>query len=233
MTIDGQTLDPAVLAARERGVVFDVGHGNGAFSWTVAEVAGFWPDVISTDLHAASIHGPAYDMPTCMTKFLMLGMPLVDVIQASTEAAAASVGWADRVGTLGVGRVADIALLQLEPCDAQLECSFGQLRHCTERLVTRAVWRAGEACPTTTEQVWPNPESAAEKHANVRHRPRPLRNLCCLTEGRGLHSGLTCGSGTRRRRRRRHPRCCARSTRGRSTTPSSRRQWHAVSGLLS
>ena len=66
-------------------------------------------------------------MPTCMTKFLMLGMPLVDVIQASTEAAAASVGWADRVGTLGVGRVADITVLQLEPCDAQLECSFGQV----------------------------------------------------------------------------------------------------------
>lgn len=62
-----------------------VGHGAGAFNWTVAEAAcceqGFWPDVISTDLHKMTNNGPAYDLPTVMTKFLHLGMSLFDVIK--------------------------------------------------------------------------------------------------------------------------------------------------------
>ena len=167
ITLDGKTIHPAVLAARERGVLFDVGHGNGAFSWPVAELFarhGMWPDIISTDLHAASIHGPAYDMPTTMTKFLMLGMPLREVVRASTITAAGSFRWADRIGTLGEGRVADIAVLERRPCDALLEDSFGQLRHCTERLVARAVWRQGEPYAATDEKVWPNPEEPASKY---------------------------------------------------------------------
>ena len=70
-------------------------------------------------------------------------MPLSEVIKASTTTAAASVGWADRIGSLEVGRCADIAVLEALPCDAMLEDSFGQLRHCTSRLVCKAVWRAG------------------------------------------------------------------------------------------
>src|SRR5690606_9922291 len=75
-----KTPSPELLAARERGVIFDVGHGAGAFWWEVAEAAarenGFWPDTISTDIHSYNLHGPVFDMPTTMSKLLYLGMPL-------------------------------------------------------------------------------------------------------------------------------------------------------------
>ena len=74
--------------ARERGVLFDVGHGQGSFRWTVAERAaaeGFVPDIISSDMHVGGVNGIVYDQPTCLTKFLAMGMPLPDVIRASTR----------------------------------------------------------------------------------------------------------------------------------------------------
>jgi dihydroorotase len=57
----------AAWEAKRRGVLFDVGHGQGSFNWTVAKIAtdeGFWPDIISTDIHRDSRHGPCYDLPT-------------------------------------------------------------------------------------------------------------------------------------------------------------------------
>ena len=68
---------PEVLEARRRGVLFDVGHGAGSFSFDVMEKClreGFLPDTISTDLYSANIHGPVYDLPTTLSKFLLLGM---------------------------------------------------------------------------------------------------------------------------------------------------------------
>ena len=66
-----------VINAKSRGVYFDVGHGRGAFSWTVAEICAsqeFWPDLLGSDLHTENQEGPAYDLPTVMSKFLHLGM---------------------------------------------------------------------------------------------------------------------------------------------------------------
>eukprot|EP01052_Picozoa_sp_SAG31_P018863 SAG31_NODE_1353_length_8663_cov_6.353690_4_plen_251_part_00 len=166
-----RSLDPAALAARARGVKFCVGHGQGAFNWPVAEAAAsatpehggpFWPDAISTDLHAGSLNGPAYDMPTVMPKFLMLGLPLAEVIRRSTCGAAASMGLPpDDIGTLTVGSEADVTVLAIESCDVQLEDVAGNVRHCRERLVCRCVWRKGERHMVTEEPVWPNPESQA------------------------------------------------------------------------
>ena len=96
-----------------------------------------------------------------MTKFLMLGMPLPDVVYAATLGAAETIGWQDEIGTLGVGRTADIACFELAPTDVMLEDVGGQLRHCSERLVCRAVWKAGESAAVTVEPIFPNPESAA------------------------------------------------------------------------
>jgi dihydroorotase len=82
-----------VLEARRRGVIFDIGHGSGSFGFRTAEAmltAGFPPDVISSDVHALSIKGPAFDQLVTMSKFLCLGMELIDVIRASTAAPAAS-----------------------------------------------------------------------------------------------------------------------------------------------
>ena len=65
-----------VLEARERGVIFDLGHGQGSFSWEVAELcarASFYPDTLSTDLHSGNVDGLARDLPWVMSKFLHLG----------------------------------------------------------------------------------------------------------------------------------------------------------------
>ena len=102
----------AVHEARKRGVLFDVGHGQGSFSWTVAEICaqeGIYPDTLSTDLHSGNIKGPAYDLPSVLTKMLVLGMPLKEVIRASTASAAKAIGWSDRIGSLSLGREVVIA----------------------------------------------------------------------------------------------------------------------------
>ena len=81
-TVQG-TVKPAVLEARKRGVLFDIGHGKGSFSFktTRAMIAnGFYPDTISSDVHVLCIDGPAFDQVTTMSKFLVLGMPLAEVI---------------------------------------------------------------------------------------------------------------------------------------------------------
>ena len=130
----------------ERGVLFDIGHGMGAFNWTVGEICaeqGFWPDTISSDLHTGCFEGPAYDMPTVMTRMLHLGMPLAEVIRRSTIVPAAAIGWSDRIGTLGAGREADVAVLDLQEADMDLEDCQGQMRRVGRRLVATAVWRAG------------------------------------------------------------------------------------------
>ena len=70
-----------VLQARERGVIFDVGHGQGSFSWEIAEIcaeAGFFPDTISTDLHSGNVDGLARDLPWVMSKFLQLGPVIIN-----------------------------------------------------------------------------------------------------------------------------------------------------------
>ena len=89
---DGQIREE-VLEARRRGVIFDIGHGSGSFGFRTAEAmlaAGFLPDVISSDVHALSINGPAFDQLVTMSKFLCLEMALIDVIRASTAAPAAA-----------------------------------------------------------------------------------------------------------------------------------------------
>ena len=100
-------VDAAVLEAKRRGVCFDVGHGQGSFNWKVAEACaeqGFWPDSISTDLHEGSIHGPAYDLPTVMSKLLHAGMPLYDVIKAVTITPATLISKDHLIGSLSPGQ---------------------------------------------------------------------------------------------------------------------------------
>jgi dihydroorotase len=109
------TVREEVAAARERGVVFDIGHGGGSFGFRTAEAmlaAGFLPDVISSDVHQLSIDGPAYDQITTMSKLLSLGMDLTAVIRAGTCAPAAAIGRAD-LGHLGVGAVGDASVIDL------------------------------------------------------------------------------------------------------------------------
>jgi dihydroorotase len=97
--------------ARSRGVRFDVGHGGGSFAIRNAVPAiqqGFYPDSISTDLHNGSMNGGMMDMPTTMSKLLVMGMPLKEVIRASTWTPAQMIR-REELGHLSVGAIADIA----------------------------------------------------------------------------------------------------------------------------
>lgn len=103
--------------AWERGVVMDVGHGAGSFSFESAEAllqAGYRPDVISSDIHQLSVHGPLFDLPTCMSKFLALGMSFEEVIRAATARPAAVLGLQWQIGSLRVGALADVAIFTVE-----------------------------------------------------------------------------------------------------------------------
>jgi dihydroorotase len=165
-------LHPAVIEARGRGVLFDVGHGQGSFNWTVAELCarnGFWPDTISTDLHSGTCEGPAYDMPTVMTRLLHAGMPLGEVVAASTSRAAKAIGWQDRIGTLGVGREADVAVLSIESVDLQLEDCQSQMRHIHQKLTPQAVWRSGVPASLTQPKRLPNPVTIASQRKWSKH----------------------------------------------------------------
>jgi dihydroorotase len=144
-------LVPGAREARERGVRFDVGHGAGSFTWPVAEAAvadGFRPDTISSDLHRFNIASPVHDLATTLSKFLLLGLSIDDVVAMATTAPAAALGAAGRtLGRLAVGAEADVTVLRLEDGRFTLTDSAGTPREARQRLVPTAVVRAGQALP--------------------------------------------------------------------------------------
>lgn len=108
-----------VWEARKKGLIFDVGHGGGSFNWSQAIPAmkqGFAPDVLSSDLHTGSMNAGFKDMANLASKFLTLGMPLADVIAASTWNPAMVIQRTD-LGNLSVGTEADIAVFNLRNGD--------------------------------------------------------------------------------------------------------------------
>jgi dihydroorotase len=136
-----------VAAARERGIVFDIGHGGGSFGFRTAEAmlaAGFLPDVISSDVHQLSINGPAFDQITTMSKLLSLGMPLADVIRAGTVAAARAVGRTDfghfSPGAAGDATVIDLVEGAFTYRDVLGETREGRLRLSASGLVVNGKW---------------------------------------------------------------------------------------------
>lgn len=106
----------AVIEARRRGVIFDIGHGKGSFSFRTARAmlaAGFEPDVISSDVHTLCIEGPAYDQVTTMSKFLVMGMSLYDVVKTSTVNPATALRRPE-LGSLKAGSAGDATVLTVE-----------------------------------------------------------------------------------------------------------------------
>lgn len=113
---DGRVKD-CVWKAKERGVQFDLGHGNSSFSFDIAKKAmdqNFWIDTISTDLHVGNISGPVFDMPTTLSKFLVLGMSLEKVISMVTVAPVKMFGLKDKSMELKVGEPADFTAFNVE-----------------------------------------------------------------------------------------------------------------------
>jgi len=114
--LEGGKVNPAMIAARKRGVFFDVGHGAGSFYWYVAEPAmkqGFMPDSISTDLHTGSMNAGMKDMANTMSKILNLGSPLHEVVAMSTWNPARQIKRPE-LGHLSVGAEADLAVLRVD-----------------------------------------------------------------------------------------------------------------------
>ncbi|MGJ5010651.1 amidohydrolase family protein [Bradyrhizobium oligotrophicum] len=113
---DGKLL-PAALAAKQRGVLFDVGHGGGSFDFTVAEVAipgGCGPDTISSDIHVFSGNSPGMPfLPNVMAKFIAMGFSLEQVVSMATSVPAKIINRAQKIGTLQVGAPADVAIMDL------------------------------------------------------------------------------------------------------------------------
>src|ERR1700720_3846497 len=106
------TVKPSVIEARERGVLFDIGHGLNSFAFKTARAMianGFYPDTISSDVHVLCIGGPAFDQVTTMSKFLLLGMPLAEVIKRSTVNAAMALRRFE-LGSLKPGSVGDATI---------------------------------------------------------------------------------------------------------------------------
>ena len=137
---------PAALEARERGVIFDVGHGAGSFSFDVAEKAaehGFVPSTISSDVHRYNIRGPVFDLATTMSKYLYLGLSIDETVSMASDRAARAIGWLGEAGTLRVGAEADISVLRLEDRPVTLTDARGATRQGNRLLVPVETLRAG------------------------------------------------------------------------------------------
>jgi len=155
---DGRIL-PVIRDLQERGLILDIGHGTGSFSFAVAEAMleqSILPDTISSDIHQLAVQGPMYDLPTTLSKFLALGMSLSDVIVRATARPAAAIRRPD-LGTLRVGSVADIALWRLEEGDFVFHDVGMDERRGTRRLVNTLTLVDGQILPRLPERpphVW-------------------------------------------------------------------------------
>jgi dihydroorotase len=144
LTSKGQLRD-CMIAGRERGVIMDVGHGSNSFGFDVARTMielGFMPDVISSDVYLFSIDGPAYDVLVTMSKFLCLGVPLVEVIRAATAAPASAMRRSD-IGTLEVGAAGDAVLLEIRKGAVAYIDAIGNELKSDKRLVPRGIVLGG------------------------------------------------------------------------------------------
>lgn len=138
-------LRPRMLEAKERGIIFDVGHGGGSFIWDNAIPAtrqGLWPSTISTDLHTGSMNAGMKDMLNVASKFLSLGMPLAEVIEASTWKPAQVIKRED-LGNLSEGAEADVAVLRLHEGEFGFIDSRGRMIPGNLKLEAELTLRAG------------------------------------------------------------------------------------------
>jgi dihydroorotase len=139
-----------VRKAKERGVIFDVGHAGGHFDFNLVRRAmgeGIVPDIISSDLHGRLSQpgfGVVGDLPTVLTKFLALGLSLDQIIAMCTINPARVIGWEDRLGKLEVGREADVSVLEILNEPIKLRDSVGGEMTAERRIAARWTIRSGE-----------------------------------------------------------------------------------------
>ncbi len=142
---EGKVL-PEVAEAARTGIIFDVGHGVGSFSFDVARKAlaqGLRPATISSDLHHYNVNGPVFDLATTMSKFLALGRPLEEVVAKTTSVPAGLLGLADRLGFVREGFLADLAVFKLAQGAFEFEDSMKEKVLGRQKLEPVAVIRRG------------------------------------------------------------------------------------------
>ncbi|MDP6706930.1 MAG: amidohydrolase/deacetylase family metallohydrolase [Alphaproteobacteria bacterium] len=134
-----------VRLARERGIVFDIGHGQGSFGFETCRAmlaGGFEPDTISSDVHSISIDGPAYDLLVTMSKFLCLGMGIDSVVRATTVAAADAVRRPE-LGRLTEGGIGDASVIQIEDGEFDYVDVLGERMAGDKGIVARGTVQGG------------------------------------------------------------------------------------------
>ncbi len=137
---------PAVRAATERGVMLDVGHGAGSFSFRTAEKAfpqGVSPGTISSDVHQFNVDGPVFDLATTLSKFLILGISLEEVIRRATSSPAGVFAFPAGTGSLKPGATADVAVFELREGKWEFTDSLGDKRAGNRKLIPVATVKAG------------------------------------------------------------------------------------------
>ncbi|HWX06579.1 MAG TPA: amidohydrolase/deacetylase family metallohydrolase [Bradyrhizobium sp.] len=148
---DKGVLIPEVLAARRRGVVFDFGNGVADhFDWDTVEKAtrqGLWPDTFSTDWNTQSKSSGVVDLPNVMSKFIMFGMPLSQIVACATVNAARLFPCFDDRGTLNVGAPADVALMELREGTFEFLDNYKGIRSGRQRLFPAGTVFAGKVAP--------------------------------------------------------------------------------------
>ena len=143
---EGEITD-VIQSERERGIVFDVGHGGGSCSFETIETAmaaGFKPDTISSDVSTISVTGPVYDLVTTMSKFLHFGMSLNEVVRCATTTPAKQMGINDDLGSLRIGTTGDITILRLDEGDFTYIDAERQQTSAAQKLNTVATVREGK-----------------------------------------------------------------------------------------
>jgi dihydroorotase len=159
-----------LFEARERGIIFDVGHGAGSFWFrqAIPALAGGWtPDSISTDLHIGNINGPVFDMITTMSKFLCMGMPLDELIYRSTVTPAQEIGHPE-LGTLSEGAEADLAVLNLERGQfGYWDCGKAKMVG-DQKLTCQLTLRAGSVVYDRDGETMPTWENAPTAYWSIR-----------------------------------------------------------------
>lgn len=166
-------LYPRIAELREQGLVLDIGHGAGSFSFDTARTMlanGILPDVISTDIHQLAIQGPCFDMPTTISKFLAIGMSIEDAIERATSKAAKAIHL-EHLGSLKPGSVADIAIFHLEDGDYTFQDVFMNEQKGSQLLVNDATFIDGEELERVS---YPDLQPWAVLNENQRSKMIPL-----------------------------------------------------------
>jgi dihydroorotase len=134
-----------VLLARERGVIFDIGHGMASFGFEVTRrmlAKGFVPDVISSDVHNLNVNGPVFDLLTTLSKFYCLGMNLPALIRTATAAPAAAL-LRPELGHLGAGAVGDATIFAIEDGKFEYRDALAAVLNGKHRLALRGMVAEG------------------------------------------------------------------------------------------